>query len=174
MAADGHDVMRSHPLAVHPLTDPAVLTELAADAEVDGWHMVSRLIAEWADGTNRFSAPGEHVYLALDDGGQPVAVGGLNVDPFAGDPKVGRIRRLYVARTQRRRGVASALMKQLTADAAAYFRMLHLRTNDARASAFYEAIGFTRVIGDPNCSHRRILGGGLPVLPRGAPRHPRG
>jgi ribosomal protein S18 acetylase RimI-like enzyme len=131
------------------------LAELATDAEADGWRMVSRLIAEWVDGSNRFAAPGERAYAAMSINGQPVAVGGLSIDPFANDPTVGRIRRLYVARAQRRRGVASALMKKLGEDAAEHFRMLHLRTDNPEASAFYEAIGFTLVAGDPNCTHRR-------------------
>jgi GNAT superfamily N-acetyltransferase len=147
--------MRSTLFTIHPLTDATVLAELAADAEADGWRMVSRLMAEWADGSNRFAARGERAYVAVADNGRPVAVGGLNIDPFANDPAVGRIRRLYVARTQRRRGVASALMKKLAADAADYFRILHLRTHNPQASAFYEAIGFTRVDGDANCTHRR-------------------
>jgi predicted GNAT family acetyltransferase len=134
-----------------------MLADLASDAEAEGWRMVSRLIAEWADGRNRFSAPGEHAYVAVAEGGRPVAVGGLNADPFGDDPTVGGIRRLYVARSHRRRGVASALMRQLSADAAGHFRMLHLRTDSAEASAFYEAIGFTRVLGDPNCTHRRSV-----------------
>jgi GNAT superfamily N-acetyltransferase len=142
-------------MAIRPLTDPAVLADLAADAEADGWRMVSRLIAEWADGGNRFAAPGERAYMAVSIDGRPVAVGGLNVDPFANDPTVGRIRRLYVARARRRGGVASALMKKLSDDAAEHFRMLHLRTSSPEASAFYEAIGFMRVVGDPNCTHRR-------------------
>lgn len=147
--------MRPRPLAIRPLIDPTVLVELAADAETDGWRMVSRLIAEWVDGSNRFAAPGERAYVAVANDGRPVAVVGLNIDPFASDPTVGRVRRLYVARAQRRKGVASALTKKLTADAAHHFRMLRLRTDNAAASAFYEAIGFTRVVGDPNCTHRR-------------------
>ena len=148
--------MRPSHVAIRLLTDPAVLAELAADdAEADGWRMVSRLIAEWADGTNRFTAPGEHAYVVVAEDGSPAAVGGLNLDPFASDPTVGRVRRLYVARTQRRKGVASALMRRLSSDAAGHFRTLHLRTDNAEASAFYEAIGFTRVVADPNCTHRR-------------------
>jgi ribosomal protein S18 acetylase RimI-like enzyme len=147
--------MRPNRLAIRPLTDPRVLAELAADAEADGWRMVSRLIAEWGDGSNRFAAPGERAYVAVWADGQPVAVGGLNVDPFAHDPMVGRIRRLYVARAQRRRGVASALMQRLSVEADGYFAVLRLRTDDAEASAFYEARGFTRVGGDRNCTHWR-------------------
>jgi GNAT superfamily N-acetyltransferase len=152
--------MRPNPLAILPLADPAVLTELAADAEADGWRVVSRLITEWVDGRNRFAALGERAYVVIADDGRPVAVGGLNVDPFSGDLTIGRIRRMYVARRKRRRGVASALVRKLSIDAAGYFRMLHLRTDSAEASAFYEAIGFTLVVGDPNCTHRRPIVGG--------------
>jgi GNAT superfamily N-acetyltransferase len=147
--------MRPRSITIRPLVDAAVLAELATDAEANGWRMVSRLIVEWADGSNRFTAPGERAYVAVSVDERPIAVGGLNVDPFAEDLTVGRIRRLYVARGQRRKGVASALMETLMDDAAGHFRMVHLRTDSPEAAAFYEAIGFARVAGDPNCTHRR-------------------
>src|SRR5687767_8416863 len=99
-------------ISVYPLTDPAVLAGLAADAEADGRRMVSRLMAEWSDGSNRFDRPGERAYVAVCDG-RVVAVCGLNVDPFADDPAVGRVRRLYVETAQRRKGAGSAVLKRL-------------------------------------------------------------
>ena len=146
--------MRPTVLAIFPLIDPALLAGLAADAEADGRRIVSRLIAEWLDGRNRFDRPGERAYFAVD-GGRVVAVCGLNVDPFADDPAVGRVRRMYVAVAHRRKGAGSAMLKELADEAKSHFRTLHLRTDDAGASAFYEANGFSRVDGDPNCTHRR-------------------
>src|SRR5262245_24982248 len=105
--------MRVLPVTILPLSDPAILADLAADAVADGRRMVSRLMADWVDGGNRFDGPGERAYVALAGDGRAIAVGGLNVDPFAGDPTVGRVRRLYVAAAQRRQGVASALMSRL-------------------------------------------------------------
>jgi GNAT superfamily N-acetyltransferase len=93
-------------------------------------------------------------YVAIAEG-RVVGVCGLNIDPFARDSRVGRVRRVYVAAGHRRRGVGAAMMEVLAAEARGHFRTLHLRTDDASASAFYETIGFTRVFADRNCTHRR-------------------
>jgi predicted GNAT family acetyltransferase len=141
---------------ISQLNDPALLAELALDAKADGRTMVARLMAEWADGSNRFNRLGERAYFAVSQD-HVVAVCGLNIDPFAGDPVIGRVRRLYVAVAQRRRGLGSAIMKRVTDDARDHFHMLHLRTDDADASAFYEAIGFDRITDKPNCTHCRSI-----------------
>src|SRR4051794_4208398 len=112
--------------------------------------MVRRLIDEWRDGVNRFDKPGERAYYATAED-RIVGVCGLNVDPYANDGGVGRIRRLYVATHFRRRGIARAILQRLIADASGVFRELHLRTHDPQAGAFYEAIGFARVSEDENC-----------------------
>ena len=80
---------------------------------------------------------------------------GLNRDPFAQDETVGRVRRLYVSVAQRRQGIGSALITRLMDDARSIFEWMHLRTHDAEASAFYEAIGFERVAGNAECTRRR-------------------
>jgi GNAT superfamily N-acetyltransferase len=129
---------------------------LAADADADGHRMVSRLIEEWINQANRFDCLGERLYCAIIDG-QICGVCGLNRDPFANDPTVGRVRRLYVATAHRRQGVASSVLWQLVSDAKAHFHLLHLRTHDPRAAAFYESIGFSPVHGEPTCTHRRSL-----------------
>ncbi len=114
------------------------------------------LVEEWSTGENRFEKPGERSYIATLDG-QICGVCGLNVDPFAGDSNVGRVRRLYVSSSFRRRGIGSAIMQQLVRDAAGTFRELHLRTYDAAACAFYEAVGFTPVKEVEHCTHRRSV-----------------
>src|SRR5688572_23329529 len=149
-------VMQTNPPAIVHLGDPTILSDLAAAAEAEGWRMVSRLVAEWADGRNRFDRPGEHAYFAILDG-RAVGVCGLNVDPFASDPAVGRVRRMYVAAAHRRSGVATAMMRQLLDDARGHFRTLHVRAPEGGACAFYESLGFTRVAGDRNCTHRRAV-----------------
>jgi GNAT superfamily N-acetyltransferase len=150
-------VMRLTAPIIRPLTDPTFLAKLATHADADGWHMVSLLIAEWNDGTNRFAARGERAYMACSPDGEPIDVGGLNIHPFASDATVGRIRRLYVVRAHRRKGVASALMQKLSTDAADHFKTLHLRTDSVEAATFYESIGFMRIVGDPQCTHARAV-----------------
>jgi ribosomal protein S18 acetylase RimI-like enzyme len=90
--------------------------------------------------------------VAID--GRVCGVCGLNVDPLAGSERVGRVRRLYVSAAVRRRGVGSAMMRQLMHDAARRFDELRLRTHDPRAAAFYEAIGFTPVGDSQQCTYR--------------------
>jgi GNAT superfamily N-acetyltransferase len=143
-------------LRIAPLTNPADLVALAAEATADGHHMVARLIDEWASGANRFDRIGERAYVATWDG-QVCGVCGLNIDPFAGDDAVGRVRRFYVSAALRRRGIGSAMMRRLVGDATRRFRELHLRTRDPRAAAFYESLGFTPVAAIERCTHRRSL-----------------
>jgi ribosomal protein S18 acetylase RimI-like enzyme len=144
-------------LIVQPLADTGLLSPLAADAEADGRRMVTRLLDDWRDGSNRFDQVGEQLYGAIDDAGHICGVCGLNRDPFAGDPSVARIRRLYVAVHSRRKGVATALLHRLIEDAQRSFATLHVRTDDAVAAALYQALGFERVNGDLNCTHRMRL-----------------
>jgi len=148
--------MRPSTLAIQLLTDPAALASLAVEATLSGHGMVTRLLAEWSTGENRFDRPGERSYIAMLDG-NICGVCGLNVDPFAGDGSVGRVRRLYVSTAVRRRGVGSAIMAQLMRDALGRFRELNLRTHDAGASAFYVAVGFSPVSGVHHCTHRRSV-----------------
>ena len=143
-----------HPTGVFilPLRDPTSLDALAAEADAEGHRMVSRMIAEWIAGDNRFELPGERAYAAiLND--RICGVCGLNIDPFAGDRAIGRVRRLYVSPSKRRQGAASALIRKLVSDAADHFQILHLRTFDPAASAFYLAAGFAPVEGNEHCTH---------------------
>ena len=146
--------MRSEHLIVESLRSIEQLASLEADASTDKRRMVSRLVEEWLDGRNRFSRPGEKAYLAkLDE--RVCGVCGLNRDPFAGNESIGRVRRLYVSVKDRRKGVGSAVIERLMADARGVYTWIHLRTHDADAAAFYEAIGFEPVVGNAECTHRR-------------------
>jgi GNAT superfamily N-acetyltransferase len=144
------------PITIGILENITTIEELAADAQADSRRMVSRLIQEWNDGSNRFDEPGERLYYSAR-GTQICAVCGLNRDPFADHPAVGRVRRLYVAVAARRMGVGSAIMNRLMVDAKKHFSTLHLRTFDPGACGFYEAMGFSKVVGDANCTHRLNL-----------------
>jgi GNAT superfamily N-acetyltransferase len=81
---------------------------LAADGERAGSRIVRRLVEEWASGANRFDRPGEVLLGAWLDG-QLVGVCGLNVDPYAAQERVGRVRHLYVLSALRRLGVGRRL-----------------------------------------------------------------
>jgi hypothetical protein len=66
---------------------------LVAESEQAGLRFVRRLAEEWAGGRNRFDRPGGACFAALVDG-RMVGVCGLNVDPYAAEPGVGRVRHL--------------------------------------------------------------------------------
>jgi GNAT superfamily N-acetyltransferase len=144
-------------LTIEPLTVLAPLAPLVTDARANGRKMVDRFIQEWTDGRNRFDQPGERAYAAKL-GAEVCGICGLNRDPFANDPAIGRVRRLYVATNYRRHGIGSAIIHRLLQDARGIFRSIHLRTHDPSAAAFYESLGFQPVQDNPECTHRIFLG----------------
>src|SRR5687768_15110823 len=84
------------------------LQPLIEESRGEGFRFLVRLRSEFRDGSNRFDAPGE-VLLGGFQGAELVAVGGLNRDPYAPEPRVGRLRHLYVRRAFRGKGVGRAL-----------------------------------------------------------------
>lgn len=120
---------------------PNRIRDLLADSEAAGSRIVRRLVDEWADRTNRFDQPGEALFGA-SAGGRLVGVCGLNVDPYAGDDRVGRVRHLYVLTPSRRLGVGRQLMTQVIDSAGDRFDSLRLRTSNEAAARLYLVMGF--------------------------------
>jgi GNAT superfamily N-acetyltransferase len=131
---------------------PDVLAVMVAESERDGCRFVRRLADEWAAGINRFDRDGEGFFTA-HQGGAVVGVCGLNVDPYTDEPRIGRVRRLYVLRAYRRHEVGRKLVEAVVRAASGHFRSLRLRTKSPEAAAFYERLGFEPVVGIPNCTH---------------------
>jgi GNAT superfamily N-acetyltransferase len=125
---------------------PDRVRDLLADSEASGSRIVRRLVDEWADRTNRFDRPGEALFGAWA-GGRLVGVCGLNVDPYAGDDRVGRVRHLYVLTPSRRHGIGRQLMTQVIDSAADRFDTLRLRTHNEAAARLYVGMGFRAVAG---------------------------
>ena len=128
------------------------LTPLIAESEQEGLSFVRRLTEEWATAQNRFDRPAEVLFAARVDG-RLVGVCGLNVDPYAGDPGVGRVRHLYVLPAYRRQGVGRQLVGAVVAAAHGSFITLRLSTNDPAAARLHEALEFRRYSGDARCTH---------------------
>jgi len=82
-----------------------------------------------------------------------VGVCGLNIDPYAADRRVGRVRHLYVLSAFRRRGVGRHLVTAVIEMARGRFDRLHLRTENAGAARFYEALGFRPSGGASDYTH---------------------
>lgn len=131
------------------------LEPLVAESESAGWRFLRRLGDEWSTGKNRFDGPGEALVLAR---GSDCLVGvcGLNVDPYADDPRIGRVRHLHVSARWRGHGLGRRLAQHVIQTARATFDELRLRTDGPEAARFYEALGFHRRDGVPSCTH--VLG----------------
>jgi GNAT superfamily N-acetyltransferase len=127
------------------------LEQLRSEAKEEGYDFVETLVEDWAAATNRFDGPGETLMGGLEEG-LLAAVGGLNCDPFAGLPDMGRIRRVYVRQAWRNQGVGRALMTALVDEARASFRCVRLRAENAGAARLYERMGFVATPG-PDATH---------------------
>jgi ribosomal protein S18 acetylase RimI-like enzyme len=130
----------------------AGFTVLLGDSEQAGVPFLRRMANEWASGANRFDRPGEALFAARV-GREMVAIGGLNVDPYAAGPRTGRVRHLYVLTCWRRQGIGEQLVRAIIEAAHGRFDRLRLRTMNPEASRLYERLGFTRRADVPDCSH---------------------
>lgn len=129
---------------------------LQAESEEAGLRFLQRLADEWASGVNRFGRPGEAPFAARR-GGELVAIGGLNVDPYATAPRVGRVRHVYVLATYRRQGIGHRLVAEIIAAARGPFDSLRVRSASREASRLYEGLGFRPCSDVPDCTHVMTL-----------------
>ena len=120
------------------------LAALAVESERQGFGFVRRLVQEWGTGANRFDRPGEVLFVATAPGGEVVGVCGLNVDPYADDPRTGRVRHLYVMVAHRRSGIGEQLVADVVEAAQGRFDRLHLLVTNPHAARLYERLGFRR------------------------------
>lgn len=142
----GMDIRIEQAAALNAELDP-----LVAEADADGHLFMRRLRDEWVSGSNRFDRSGEKLMTARV-GDRLVGVGGLNRDPYAQAPGIGRLRHLYVARDARCRGVGALLVRAILAGADAHFTLIRLRTDSVEAAAFYARLGFQGT-NDANATH---------------------
>ena len=131
------------------------IERLQQEACDEGYDFIETLVEQWASATNRFHGPGE-ILCGYVDEGLLVAVGGLNCDPFAGRPDMGRIRRVYVRSAWRNRGIGRTLVAVLVDHARTHFSCVRLRAENALAASLYESMGFVP-INSPDASHMLSL-----------------
>ncbi|WP_420800282.1 GNAT family N-acetyltransferase [Neobacillus terrae] len=105
------------------------------------------------NGTNTFNNFGEALYGVFNNNGEIVAIGGLNPDPFSNKPFIGRVRRFYVNKEYRRKGIGSLLLKSIINEAKKYYKILVLRTNTKQGDNFYTSYGFLKVDIYPSSTH---------------------
>jgi GNAT superfamily N-acetyltransferase len=131
------------------------MESLLSEALAEGYGFIGTLVEQWVRAENRFDAPGEILGGHLDQG-LLVAVGALNIDPFAGSPEIGRLRKIYVRPAWRNKGVGRALVTALVEEAHKSFRCVRLRAENANAAHLYERIGFAPVE-SPDATHMLIF-----------------
>ena len=130
---------------------PGCFDALLAESEQAGSLIVRRLVDEWASGANRFDRAGEALFAVRIEG-RLVGVCGLNVDPYSAEPRLGRVRHLYVLSAYRRRGIGRQLVAEVIAASRGRFDHLCLSTGNPVAARFYERLGF-RSAAAAHCTH---------------------
>lgn len=125
-------------------------------AAQDGHQNVTRLIRDYVSATNTFSDLGE-VLVGAYDAGKLVGIGGLNIDPYEPEALVGRIRRLFVTPSHRRKGVGVCLMGSIETHAKTHFTRVQLFTSSPNAGRFYEKLGYQPVKNRHKVSHEKYF-----------------
>jgi GNAT superfamily N-acetyltransferase len=132
--------------------------DMLAESEASGYRFLPRVLDEWGSGVNRFSRPGEALLVA-DLNGRWVGICGLSIDPYLEDPRVGRVRNVYVMADCRRAGVGRRLVEEAVERARGRFDRLRLRAEEPGPARLYESVGFRPCRGIPNCTHILESGG---------------
>ncbi len=137
---------------------PDAVDTLIAAANAEGFDFVERLRARWRDGAYHDGVnPADKdasVFAAFVEG-ELRAIGAQTHDSYDPAPSHRRLRHFYVRPTARRAGVGRALATALIQDAFNIAPRLHLRATHALSTAFWDAMGFTRV-DHPTRSHQLL------------------
>ncbi|MEM6987307.1 MAG: GNAT family N-acetyltransferase [Pseudomonadota bacterium] len=136
---------------------PVGIEALEEASVLEGHCMVARLAARYRSGENTFSSPGEALFGAFRST-DLVGIGGLNVDPYFSDATIGRVRHLYVLPQARKLGVGRALVLCIEDEAQKHFTRVQLQSPTNAASAFYQGLGYTAVVGVQKVSHEKRFG----------------
>ncbi len=132
---------------------PFDFEELVAESQLHGHDFLMKMKAEWEADKNRFQQRNEILFGLRESNGALVGVGGVNVDPYANDPSVGRVRHVYIREAYRRQGLARLLMGKIMDHSKRSFRLLRLRTHNPEAGYLYESIGFSRIANADDSTH---------------------
>ena len=128
------------------LTDglPVGFAALMALATTEGHRNMARLADEVATGSTAFIA-----LLAAMSGGNLVGIGGMTQEPEPAPEPAIRMRRLSVAPSARREGVARCLVSALLQEAWDQVDLVTVHAGSKDAGRFWEAQGFSVVNGLP-------------------------
>ena len=123
---------------------PAGFDALAAEALSEGHRHMGRLAREWAAAPEQF-----HALLATFEDDALAGIGGITDEPEPAPEPAWRMRRLYVAKASRGRGVARTIVNALLQEALDNVRLVTAHAGGTEAAQFWEAMGFTPVSGRP-------------------------
>jgi GNAT superfamily N-acetyltransferase len=126
-----------------------VVEEMLVESEQEGFRFLRRAQGEWRSGSNTFSKAGEALF-AVFEAQRLLALGGVNRE----SDRCGRLRRFYVRREERRRGVGTQLVLHLVAFSRRYYSCLELRCDTDAGDRFYRALGFTRSVTNASVTHK--------------------
>jgi GNAT superfamily N-acetyltransferase len=129
------------------------LISVIKQSNEEGFRIGERLVYDYKNGTNTFNNFGEALFGVFNNNGEIVAIGGLNRDPFSNKPYIGRVRRFYVNKEYRRKGIGSLLLKNIINEAKKYYKILVLRTNTKQGDSFYTSYGFLKKNIYPSSTH---------------------
>lgn len=130
---------------------PNSFVALREAAEREGYDFLRRLGDRW-DGERYLNDDLATVWGVLANG-ELVAIGAQTYDEYDPSPLHRRIRHFYVRPDRRRDGVGRALAQCLIADAHMRAPLLHLRATHALSMAFWDSVGFARVVGREDRTH---------------------
>ncbi|HDR7794390.1 TPA: GNAT family N-acetyltransferase [Bacillus luti] len=129
---------------------------LVKESKKEGFHFLTKLRNEYENNINTFRKIGECLYGIFQDE-ELIGIGGVNVDPYTEDTKVGRLRRFYISKDYRRRGLGNMLLNRLLSHAEKYFDVIVLYTDTKQGNVFYTANGFVKGNLYKSSSHYKIL-----------------
>lgn len=130
---------------------PRDISKLVLESKQEGFRFLHRLVTEFEDESNMFNGSGECL-LVVKEGGNILAIGGLNI--YGTD--TGRLRRVFVSKQYRNKGIGKALIGALEHHAAKSFKNVVLYTDNVLAAKFYERCGY-KSVKEYNVSHCKNL-----------------
>ncbi len=119
------------------------INHLVKESKEEGFNFLLKLINEYESKRNTFRKTGECLY-GIFRKEKLIGIGGLNQDPYTKDNKIGRLRRFYILKDYRRKGLGRILLERIISDAKIYFNIVVLRTDTEQGDRFYTSNGFVK------------------------------
>ncbi|QWU45545.1 GNAT family N-acetyltransferase [Bacillus sp. NP247] len=116
---------------------------LVRESKDEGFNFLIKLISEYENKINTFNKTGECLY-GIFQGERLIGIGGINENLYTEDNKIGRLRRFYIAKDYRRKGLGSLLLGRILSDAKTYFTIVVLHTDTEQGDHFYTSSGFVK------------------------------